>query len=104
MFVYVSQDKKKDCNWITGSSLGGAAVNRDAIYEKTGIDVDFLNLRGVEKIKDAEKIMAKYSIKPEDMQKILSSKWAEAMEILTKYNVNPAHIAQLVLTDVGNHS
>ena len=57
---------------------GGAAVNRDAIYEKTGIDVDFLNLRGVEKIKDAEKIMAKYSIKPEDMQKILSSKWAEA--------------------------
>lgn len=58
---------------------GGAAVNRDAIYEKTGIDVDFLNLRGVEKIKDAEKIMA-------------------------KYNVNPAHIAQLVLTDVGNHS
>ena len=48
--------------------------------------------------------MAKYSIKPEDMQKILSSKWAEAMEILTKYNVNPAHIAQLVLTDVGNHS
>lgn len=83
---------------------GGAAVNRDAIYEKTGIDVDFLNLRGVEKIKDAEKIMAKYSIKPEDMQKILSSKWAEAMEILTKYNVNPAHIAQLVLTDVGNHS
>jgi|GEM_PF-5819337 len=28
---------------------GGAAVNRDAIYEKTGIDVDFLNLRGVEK-------------------------------------------------------
>ena len=83
---------------------GGAAVNRDAIYEKTGIDVNFLNLRGVEKIKDAEKIMAKYSIKPEDMQKILSSKWAEAMEILTKYNVNPAHIAQLVLTDVGNHS
>ena len=61
-------------------------------------------LAGVEKIKDAEKIMAKYSIKPEDMQKILSSKWAEAMEILTKYNVNPAHIAQLVLTDVGNHS
>lgn len=83
---------------------GGAAVNRDAIYEKTGIDVDFLNLRGVEKIKDAEKIMAKYSIKPEDMQKIWSSKWAEAIEILTKYNVNPAHIAQLVLTDVGNHS
>ena len=54
---------------------GGAAVNRDAIYKKTGIDVDFLNLRGVEKIKDAEKIMAKYSIKPEDMQKILSSKY-----------------------------
>lgn len=22
VFVYVSQDKKKDCNWITGSSLG----------------------------------------------------------------------------------
>lgn len=64
--------------------------------------MDFLNLRGVEKIKDVEKIMAKYSIKPEDMQKILSSKWAEAMEILTKYNVNPAHIAQLILSDTGN--
>lgn len=82
---------------------GGAAVNRDTIHEKTGIGMDFLNLHGVEKIKDAEKIMAKYNIKPEDVQKILSSKWTQALEILTKYNVTPAHIAQLILSDTGNH-
>lgn len=81
---------------------GGAAVNRDTIYEKTGIDVDFLNLHEIEELKNVEKIMAKYSIKPKDIQKILSSKWTQAMEILTKYDVNPAHIVQLVLNDTEN--
>ena len=61
-------------------------------------------MRGIEKIKDAEKIMAKYNIKPEDMQKILSSKCTQALEILAKYNVNPAHIAQLILSDTANRS
>lgn len=87
---------------VTALAGGGAAVNRNTIYEKTGIDVDFLNLHEIEELKNVEKIMAKYNLKPEDVQKILSSRWTQAFEILTKYNVNPAHIAQLILSDTGN--
>lgn len=77
---------------VTTLAGGGAAVNKDVIYQKTGIDFSMLGLESLKNTKEIEKIFEKYGI--EEASQIAESKWIEAANILSGLNINPIAIAE----------
>lgn len=77
---------------VTTLAGGGAAVNKDVICQKTGVDLNRLNLENIQNTKEIEKIFEKYGI--EEASQIAESKWTEAANILSGLNINPIAIAE----------
>lgn len=77
---------------VTTLAGGSAAVNKDVIYQKTGVDLNRLNLENIQNTKEIEKIFEKYGI--EEASQIAENKWTEAANILSGLNINPIAISE----------
>lgn len=81
---------------VTTLAGGGVAVNKEVICQKTGVDLNRLNLENIQNTKEIEKIFEKYGI--EEASQIAESKWTEAANILSGLNINPIAIAESVFS------